>query len=341
MREYPYPYPWRELPGRPDELAFLERRFAEMSVLEQNVVEGVAQLEEIDTAADLINLTAQLYDYKFLFGAVDTESLGRYVAKYHWGINERQAPFMDYTAIGESVEENGYAYTDKGCILPDGSPREMYDGENLAEIAADVNCIRLKIASRECPEGVWLSLPDDEINTDEPHEKAMALDALGVGSWNRTILLDARCCFENIQNIAEQYDSMEALLDAADNFGYVYAEAGQGQCCFRQHWQAAMELEGCTRLDHALDISQNLHCYGFVPSEAHWQDYGKELARWQKVIDPTSRMAKYFDGKAFAAAEIERLDLQPCTHGYIRRNEQTFNYEYSQPPDQGQGMVMK
>lgn len=76
MREYPYPYPWRELPGSPDELAFLERRFSGMSVPEQNI-------------------------------AADTERLGRYMAKY---VNERQAPFMNYTEIGESMEENGHAY---------------------------------------------------------------------------------------------------------------------------------------------------------------------------------------------------------------------------------------
>lgn len=338
MKEYSYP--WRELPGRPDELAFLERRFAEMSVLEQNIMEGAMGLEDTDTAADLINLTAQLYDYKFLPGAVDTESLGRYVAKHEWGVNERQAPFMNFTDIGESEEENGYAYTDKGCVIPEGSPRDLYDGENLAQIAVAADCFRVKVASRECPEGVWINTPDCECDTNEPHEYALAMEALGITSWSKAIVLDIRCCFENIQNIAEQYDSTNAILNAADNFGFVYEQAAQGQCCFHQHWQAAMELEGCTRLDHALDISQNLHCYDFVPSKEHWEKYGRALAGSQKIVDPNSRIGKHFDYKAFAAAEIQRLDLQPCAHGYIRRNEQEFSYEYSQPPPQ-MGMEMK
>lgn len=341
MREYPYAYPWRELPGRPDELAFLERRFAEMSVLEQNIMEGVMMLEETDTAADLINLTAQLYEYKFLPGAIDTDSLGRYVAKHQWGVNEQQAPFIKYTDIGESVEEEGYAYTDQGCIIPDGSPIELYDGENLAKIAAAADCFRVKVASKECPEGVWINAPDRECETNDPHEHALAMKALGVNSWSKTIVLDVRCCFENLQNIAEQCDSTAALLTAADHFGYIYEEAGQGRCCFHQHWQAAMELEGCTRLDHALDISQNLYCYDFIPNEEHWENYGRMLADRQKIVSPSSRIGSRFDYSAFAASEIQRLDLEPCAHGYIRRNEQAFNYEFSQQPEQGMEWEMR
>ena len=45
-----------------------------------------------------------------------------------------------------------------------------------------------------------------------------------------------------------------------------------------EHLESAMEIEGCTRLDFALDISQNLDCYDFVPkalilksTEESWQ----------------------------------------------------------------------
>lgn len=337
MREYPYPYPWRDLPGRQDELLFLETRFAEMSVLEQCQMEGAGQLESIETAADLINLTAQLYKFDFHLGAVDHKTLGLFVAEFRMKSTPHQYPFLDFERLGSYYhEEHGGTFTIAGYVEPSDTCFELYHGDNLAPM--DMTCIRIKLASKECPNGVWLNLPDERINNDEPHEFDVALDALKVPNWNRTIALETRCCFENLQNLAEQYDSVENLISDANNFAYVYEEAGQGQCCFYEHFRAAMELEGCTRLDHALDISQNLHCYDFVPCEEHWEKFGCSLARQNGIIREKSLLAAYFDYAAYAATEIERQGLAPCSHGYIRRNAQEFLYEFSSPATEELGM---
>jgi hypothetical protein len=46
----------------------------------------------------------------------------------------------------------------------------------------------------------------------------------------------------------------------------------------------------------------------------------------------------YFDYTAYCKAEIERLGLQPCAQGYIARNDREFTHEFSQPPQQEQGL---
>lgn len=339
MREYPYPYPWRDLPGTQEELLFLEKRFAEMSVLEQYQMEGVGQLESIETAADLINLTAQLNEYNFFPGAVDNKALGHFVTEFKVGSSPLQSPFLDFERFGADYhKKNGGAFTSAGYVRPEGDCRDLYHGDNLAKM--DGTCIRIKLASKECPEGVWLNFPDEEINDDVPHEFEMTLKALKVPSWSRTIVLETRCCFPNLQNLAEQYDSAERLVSDANNFAYVWEEAGQGQCCFREHWQAAMESENCTGLAYALDISQNLRCYDFLPCEEHWEKFGRYLANQSGIIKESSVLSQYFDYAAYAATEIERLNLTPCGHGFIRRNDKEFCYDYSSPPKVEQGMQM-
>lgn len=340
MKQYPYPYPWRDLPGTRDELLFLEKRFAEMSVLEQYQTEGAGRLESIETAADLINLTAQLNRFGFYFGAVDNQSLGRFIAEFKTASSPLQYPFLDFERLGANYhEEAGGAFTTAGYVEPSGTCQDLYHGDNLAKI--DGTCIRIKLASKECPNGVWLNFPDAKINDDMPHEFETAMDALKVPSWNRTIVLETRCCFPNLQNLGEQYESVDQLISDANDFSYICEEAGQGAYCFEEHLRAAMELENCTGLAHAIDLSQNLHCYDFLPCEEHWERFGRYIARKSGIIKESSMLSPYFDYAAYAAAEIERLNLAPCTHGYICRNGQEFCYEYSQPPQQGLGMEMK
>lgn len=340
MKSYPYPYPWRDLPGTQEELQFLGKRFAEMSVLEQYQIEGAGQLESIETAADLINLTAQLSLYDFCFGAVDNESLGRFVAEYKTAASPMQYPFLDFERMGADYHKSaGGTFTAAGYVQPCGNFKELYHGDNLAQM--DDSCIRIKLASKECPEGVWVNFPDQKINDDMPHEFETAMDALKVTSWSRTIVLESRCQFPGLQNIGEQYESVEQLISDANNFSYVCEEAGQGAYCFEAHLRAAMDLEGCTELAHAMDISQNLHCYDFLPSEEHWEKFGHFIAGKSGIIKESSTLSPYFDYAAYAATEIGRLNLEPCAHGYIRRNAQDFCYEYSQPPQQGFGMEMK
>ena len=60
-------YMWKRLEGTKEEKAYLDKRFNEMSVKEQYVLEGAIQIIGIYTAADMINLTEQLSSFDFYY----------------------------------------------------------------------------------------------------------------------------------------------------------------------------------------------------------------------------------------------------------------------------------
>lgn len=330
MEDYPYPYPWKELPGTLEEKAFLHVRFTEMSARERYLVEGASQFQSINTAADLINLTEQLDNFAFYYGATDDAALGEYAAKYRENAAYAQIPFLKLAQWGLDLRDrHGGVFVSGGFVEQTSPCYQIYNGENLSQMTGGNWCVKLKATSESCPVGVWINLPDHEIHTGEPDEMAVALGELGITKWDHALLRETICRLENISDLAAQYDSLERLILDGCNLGYVLEEQGQGIICFEERFRAAMELENCTRLDEALDISQNLQCYDFIPTQQHWEKFGKDLARERKIVDPDSPMGMYFDYVAYCKAEINRLGLKPCTHGYIARNSQEFFCDFS------------
>ena len=341
MKAYPYPYPWKDLSGSMDETAYLERRFAEMSVRERYLLEGAARLQSIDTAADMINLTEQLDSFSLCLGATDDAALGAYAARYRERIPAR-IPLLDTARWGRDLRERHDGVFTSGGFVEQTSPlRQIYaTGDSLGRLTAGDAAMRLKVASAHCPDGVWLMLPDHEPVTGEPDELAAARGELGVTGWAGAVLLEAKCCLWNIMNPASQYATLEQLIDAGNNLGYVLEEQGQGMPCFDEYFRAAMELEGCTRLDEALDISQNLHCYDFIPPEEYWEKFGRRIAERSGIVDPDSAAAPYFDYAGCCKSEIERLGLKRCADGYISRNDRAFLHEFSEPAPQEQNLSL-
>lgn len=338
MNDYPYPYPWKELPGTAEEMAFLDARFAKMSVRERFLVEGASQLESIETAADLINLTEQLDSFTLYYGVKDDASLGKYIAEYHHQATPDQLRFVDLNRWGLDIrEKNGGVFVSGGYVERHYDCHDVYTGKNLEQITGGSASVRIKVASGSQPTGLWVRLPDHEISTGEPDELSVAMGELGIAKWSRAVLLEAECCLDNITNLADQYESMEELIRAGNDLGYVLEEQGQGMPFFQERFEAAMELEGCTRLDEALDISQNLCCYDFIPSKPHWEKFGRDLILKREDVHPSSPMGMYFDYTGYCKAEIEALNLQPCEDGYIARNEKEFVREFSkESQEQGQ-----
>ncbi|WP_313180779.1 hypothetical protein [Lacrimispora sp.] len=339
MKRYPYPYPWRELPGGIEEKAFLYMRFAEMSVKEKYLVEGASQLVSINTAADLINLTEQLDQFNFYYGATDDASLGEYEARYQANVKDDQLPFLDLGRWGMDLREKSGGVFVSGGFVEQRSPDHMvYDGENLGSLTGFHASVRLKVSSCNCPAGIWIRLPDYEGFTQEPDELKIAMAELGINKWDQALLLEAKCCFGNITEIEDQYNSLEQLISDGGNLGYILEERNQEMICLEERFQAAMELEGCNRLDEALDISQNLHCYDFIPLEKHWEKFGMDLVRKRKIINPDSVMNSYFDYAAYCRNEIMQGGLQQGCHGYISRNDKEFVYQFSKPYNHQQGL---
>lgn len=227
MKDYPYPYPWRELPGTPEAIRFLETRFADMSVRERYLLEGASQLQSVDHAADLINLIEQLDCFAFYYGATDDSSLGEYIAKYRENATYKQLPFFNLARWGKDVrEQHGGVFVARGFVEQIEPCLQRYNGTNLGRLTRENASVRLKVASGKCPAGVWVKLPDHEPSTGEPDELAVALGELGIGKWCQAMLLEAKCWLDNIAGLFEQYDSLEKLIEDGNNLGYVLGEHG-------------------------------------------------------------------------------------------------------------------
>ena len=94
---------------------------------------------------------------------------------------------------------------------------------------------------------------------------------------------------------------------------------------------AVMELEDCRRLDYALDLAQNLHCYHFMPRDMDLADYGKELAKRDGIYPKDELLASCFDAEGYANQRMKRMGLSAAEHGFVSWNGTEPVYEYSQP----------
>lgn len=93
-----------------------------------------------------------------------------------------------------------------------------------------------------------------------------------------------------------------------------------------------MELENCTRLDYALDISQNLDCYDYLPKTANLERYGRFVADRDKIVKEGTILGDNFDYIEYAKADIEKEELVSCKYGFIKRNDEKFHYQLSKEP---------
>jgi hypothetical protein len=327
-------YLWKDIEVTEKENEYLEKRFAEMSVKEKYILEGAVQIVEANNASDLINLTEQLSNFDFYYKATDNKTLGEYVARHKECASNEILPFIKIDHLGNEYHEdfNG-VFTDNGYVYQRNTLKQIYDGSNLDKMTGDDWTVKIKVGNKDYPEGVWIILPDYEFSSLEPDEMAIALDALGTNKWSRCALLDAKCVFPNIKELAEQYDSIEELISDGNNFGYVCDEQGQGRAFFTEHLESAMELEGCTRLDFALDISQNLNCYDFAPKEEKLERYGRLIARKNGIVEPDTILGDNFDYTLYAKADIDNRGLAPCKNGFIKSNGEQFHYEFSKKLD--------
>lgn len=211
--------------------------------------------------------------------------------------------------------------------------QNIVDALDLAE-QLDEYGIRVKLASRNNMEGIWVGFPDtsEYMDSSHPDELLLALDALDAETLTECIAVDVDCCLPQLRDILSQYDSAAELIRHAIDFGYVWAEQGQGEPRWLDKWQAVMELEGCHQLDYALDLAQNLHCYNFMPRDMEVAEYGRLLAKQDGVYPNDALLAECFDAEGYANQKMKNLGLSAAEHGYVSWNGSEILYEYSQPP---------
>lgn len=313
---------------------WIEKRLSEMSPKEKLLLEAAMELAPVKTAADLINLTFQLDCYEFCYPAKNDRYLGEYVARYLEYGKDGALAYIDREKLGmhfRSRQAPGL-YTGGAYVFPNGmTSTPVYNGSNLSELKDNAYSIKIKLSSASNKEGVWLRLPDySEVNGGNPDELRIALDTLGVSSLQECKALDAVCVLPNISDLLSQYDTLEELVWSGSNLGYVLDERGQGMPHFMDRFQAAMEYENCDRLDSALDISQNLHCYDFIPNAESVIEYGHKAAIRDGLVQPGTLSAECFDFELYGYQKIQSVGMKSTGFGYICRNDKTFCYDFSQ-----------
>ena len=187
---------------------------------------------------------------------------------------------MDLDQLGRRYEDlhPGLFIGGSYVVYPTKEPEQPYTGHNLAELDDSDWSVRLKIASTEKPEGVWVRLPDySMVNDDRADEVELALLELKVDTIQECTLLDARCVLPEVKDLVSEYREVADLIYDGNDLGFLLDEQGQGLPHFSEKLHAALAYEKCTRLGAALDIAQNLRCYDFVPKEEVESFAGKYL----------------------------------------------------------------
>lgn len=318
------------------EYEWLERRFGNMTAAEKLKFAGAMDIlhpRDVETA---ICAAGQPEKFSLLLGAGDDRALGRYVLDHFHAASRSAMPYLDAEKAGRLYREehggsfqSGHYIQQEGTLYGIGSA-SLHDLPETGDYA-----IRVKLASRADTEGVWVGFPDcgESTSGPVPDELTVALEALRVKSAGECIVLDVDCCFPQLTDIPAQYDSAAELVRHAVDLGYLWEEQGQGQLYFLEKWQTVLELEGCTRLDLALDLGQNLHCYEFIPRSVDPAAFGRRKAILDGIVrESDGFVLDCFDGAAYAGEYARRFHMSAMDNGFAAWNGTPLTYEYSQPP---------
>ena len=313
---------------------WLERRFSNMTEKEKILFQGAMELEKPQEIGHVMRIASQLDCYDLFYGAGDEAALGKFVIENVECPADAARPFLNAEHFGAAYHQSQNGAFCNGHYVRNIKLADPFVEEDptLQPVTGDY-AIRIKLASRSNVEGFWVGFPDsgEYIDSNHPDELLLGLDALQAESLSECIALEVDCCLPQLTGILDQYDSASELVRHAIDFGYVWAEQGQGAPHWLDKWQAVLELEDCHRLDLALDLAQNLQHYAFFPCGMDLAAYGRELAVRNGVIPPSGLITDAFDGAAYAEASMGQYGLSATDHGYVAWNGGERRYEYSQP----------
>ena len=270
-----------QLPGRPEEQAWLRERLEGLTVREGIVLDIILRNPHVRDTAVAVKLLGKLDEYEVVGGIRGYEDLGLYYLEEHAASYLELRNYIDLDKLGRQYEAQHPGRFAGGCyvVYPRKGVTGFYDGVNLP--GPDYSwSLRLKLASSAVPEVVWLALPDyNDIMDVRPGEIRLALDALGVQTIRECTLLEARCSLPGITGLEDAYAGrLEDLIYDGQNLGFILQEQNQGQKGFLQTCLWALEYEGCTTLPAALNVAQNLNQYQVVRTDII-QDFARKELR--------------------------------------------------------------
>ncbi len=319
-------------PGEDRERDWVRERLETLSVRESIVLAATQHMPPKDLA-EAINCLESLDSYNVRLDAGSYEALGESYLRWGTKMPENALPFVDLARIGRWYEGYHPGLFMGNCYVeyPKKDPDPAYQRGGPLPKDDDWG-VKVKLASPAVPEGVWLRLPGQgPYGDDSSIDEELALRELRVRRWDECHLLDARCVLPQISGLMEQYDSVADLIYDGTNLGYVLDERGQGTIHFMERYAAALELEDCHDLRLALDISQNLDCYDWVPqSDLETSAVGLLL---DAGISEDLIYSGGIDLGAYKAHLLEEQGYMPTADGsgYVNRNTREFHYQYSTP----------
>ncbi len=332
-----------DLPGKGRERRWLRERLETLSVREGITLSAAVQRTQPRDMEQAINCLQSLDSYTMRLNAGSYAALGQGYLLNDTAMPMDAFPFVDLTALGQRYEDKHPGLFVGNCYVqyPKEAPAPAYHRGGPLPEDSDWG-VKLKLASPAVPEGVWLRLPGQDFCGDESStEETLVLQELWVKRWDECGLLDARCVLPQIENLPAQYDSVANLIYDGSNLGYVLAEHGQGAPGFMEKYTAALALEGCHDLRLALDISQNLGCYDWLPCDGP-EGFAAKHLRDAGVPDGLIHSGG-IDLNSYGQHLLDELGYLPAVGdgGYIRRNSQEFTYQYSTPTPEQSGMSMQ
>ena len=332
-----------DLPGKGRERRWLRERLETLSVREGITLSAAVQRTQPRDMEQAINCLQSLDSYTMRLNAGSYAALGQGYLLNDTAMPMDAFPFVDLTALGQRYEDKHPGLFVGNCYVqyPKEAPAPAYHRGGPRPEDSDWG-VKLKLASPAVPEGVWLRLPGQDFCGDESStEETLVLQELWVKRWDECGLLDARCVLPQIENLPAQYDSVANLIYDGSNLGYVLAEHGQGAPGFMEKYTAALALEGCHDLRLALDISQNLGCYDWLPCDGP-EGFAAKHLRDAGVPDGLIHSGG-IDLNSYGQHLLDELGYLPAVGdgGYIRRNSQEFTYQYSTPTPEQSGMSMQ
>ncbi len=287
---------------------------------------------------EAINCLLPLSDYEVLSPAGSYEALGEYYLRYEAELPEAAIPYADLYQIGCRYEDQhpGVFIGDCFVVLPGREPRQVYDGTNLNEIREADWSLRLRMATPAVPKGAWVCLPDHAFAEADGRlgEITLALRELKVETIQECELLEARCSLPGITILHEEYASLDDLIRDGNDLGFLLEEQGQGMPDFLEKYTAALEYEHCHRLQEALDIAQNLHCYDFMRADDVGAFGKQELEKRGGFKNPLLRDCMDTVGFGEALLEQRGYQLNLAETAYIRRNDREFQHLRTPAPPQ-------
>ena len=321
-----------------EESTWLNQRLEVLTAKEAILLRGAIAANPPDCGRVAVELLANLPEYELCYPAKDPRQLGEFLAREEYAMDDVLLTYLDLEKYaGRYMEEHpgqfaGGAYVYRDC----SNDGRHYDGTNLAQLEDKDWSVKLLLASDRQPEGVWLKLPDyEEINDGRPDEIRIALETLGVRTIEECRLLEAKCILPEVMNIVENYDSLADLIYDGQNLGFALDERGQGMPHFMEKFAAALEYEGCHTLADAVDISQNLSCYDFIP-EVDFHDYAMRELQQRGYFHGESFLADCFDFEVYAADLLEHQGflLTRDEKSYITRNDTPLVQVHDHPESQ-------